>query len=116
MATASLMVVPLSSASAGTVHSGLMLAERRLQMLAVAQVDLHGRHGDALLGQEDAHPARARRGRAVVELHGGSLRQDVRADMRYRRRAGMDQASATPMAAKAAIVRKPARKARAISD
>jgi hypothetical protein len=27
-------------------------------MLALAQVHLHGRHGNALLGQEDAHPAR----------------------------------------------------------
>src|SRR4029079_11726216 len=45
------------------------LAECRGQVLVVAQVDLHFRHGDALLGEKDAHPARARGGGAIVEFH-----------------------------------------------
>jgi len=39
------------------------------ELLAMAQIDLHGRQRDALLGQEDTDPPRARR-RRIIEFHG----------------------------------------------
>jgi hypothetical protein len=45
----------------------------RLPVLACRpDVDLHGRHREALLGEEDPHAARIRRHLRVVELHGTS--------------------------------------------
>ncbi len=50
------------------VKRQLDVLDRRLaELLARAQVDLHRLVGDALLGEEDAGAARARRGGAVVE-------------------------------------------------
>ena len=48
---------------------GIDCPKRRRQLLIVAQIDLHRRHADAFLGEEDAHAARARSRDAVVELH-----------------------------------------------
>jgi hypothetical protein len=67
MAALSVSTTPSSVRSAGTVHCGLM-ARRLAQLLAAAQVDLHGVVGHALFGQQDARAARAGRGGAVVEV------------------------------------------------
>ena len=52
-------------------HRGVRIdgAKLRAQLLAVAQVHLHGRHADALLGEKNTDPPRARGGGAIVELH-----------------------------------------------
>jgi hypothetical protein len=52
-------------------HCGIRIdgAERWSELLVVAQVDLHFRHGDTLLGEKDAHAARARGSGAIVEFH-----------------------------------------------
>jgi hypothetical protein len=48
-------------------------AESVAELLALAQIHLDRRQHDPLLGQEDAHPTRARRNGAVVEFHGEAL-------------------------------------------
>src|SRR6516164_1157341 len=52
---------------------GVEGAERRRELFAVAQIDLHGRHSKTFLGKKNTHATRAGCGYAIVELHRGSL-------------------------------------------
>ena len=61
---------------------GVEPAKRFREMLAVAQVHLHGGDVQTLLGDEDAYPARARRGAAIVELHVGVLNSRLEPECR----------------------------------
>ena len=48
-------------------------AERRSELFAVAQINLHVRDSKTLLRKKNTHAARARSSCAVVEFHEGSL-------------------------------------------
>ena len=48
-------------------------AERRSELFAVAQINLHGRDSKTFLRKKNTHAARARSSCAVVEFHEGSL-------------------------------------------
>src|SRR6516165_10742972 len=47
--------------------------ERRRELFAVAQINLHGRHSETLLSKKNTHATRARCRCAVVKLHGRLL-------------------------------------------
>src|SRR5215471_9923821 len=47
--------------------------ERRSELFAVAQINLHGRHSKTLLSKKNAHATRARCRYAVVKFHEGLL-------------------------------------------
>ena len=44
-------------------------AECGAELLVITQVDLHGRYADALLGEKNTDPPRARSGAAIIEFH-----------------------------------------------